>query len=85
MSTVTGRIKQVEQPIEGFAPPSTFEVTQYDDKLLLNEPENIHPNVVGMTVDYMTRAQLGVPLIEAFISHYWGGKMQSYMEIMSII
>lgn len=80
MSTVTGRIKQVEQPIEGFAPPSTFEVTQYDDKLLLNEPENIHPNVVGMTVDYMTRAQLGVPLIEAFHISLLGWKNAKLYE-----
>lgn len=80
MSTVTGRIKQVEQPIEGFAPPSTFEVTQYDDKLFLNESENIHPNVVGMTVDYMTRAQLGVPLIEAFHISLLGWKNAKLYE-----
>lgn len=55
MSSVTQRIKEVKQPRGGYIPPKSFSVYDYDDGLVLNENENIHASLVGLSVDYLTR------------------------------
>lgn len=59
MSSVTGRIKKIKQPIGGYIKPSQFIVKEINDNIELNEIENIHASVVGMAVDYLTRFMMG--------------------------
>lgn len=54
MISVTGRIKQIEQPAGGYIMPSEFEKTCLYDSKVLGE-ENISSSIIGITVDYLTR------------------------------
>lgn len=67
MVSVTQRIKQVKQPWGGYIRPKTaFHVQQFDDETALNDEENIHPILVGLLVDYLTRFMNGFSPEEAF-------------------
>ena len=67
MVSVTQRIKQVKQPWGGYIRPKTaFHVQQFDDETALNDEENIHPILVGLLVDYLTRFMNGSSPEEAF-------------------
>ena len=57
MSSVTNRIKDVKQPSGGYINPSAFKVETIEDGKVLGE-ENLHPSVLGMVVDYLTRKPL---------------------------
>lgn len=68
LTSVTGRIKKVKQPRGGFIKPKEFDAIQLpgggiDD---LNPEENVHPSLVGMAVDYLTRFMTGATAREAF-------------------
>ena len=65
MSSVTNRIKDVKQPRGGYINPSAFKVETIEDGKVLGE-ENLHPSVLGMVVDYLTRFVMGAPVAEAF-------------------
>ena len=65
MSSVTQRIKMVKQPYGGYLKQKEFEKTEFDDNNVLGK-DNIHPSLVGMAVDYLTRFINGTPLEEAF-------------------
>ena len=54
MSSVTQRINEITQPKGGYLKPSEFEKILLDDDKVLGE-ENLHANIIGMTVDYLTR------------------------------
>lgn len=66
MSSVTERIKGVKQPTGGYIKPSQFEMRKIDDGHVLNDTENVHPSVIGMAVDYLTRFMMGTEAVEAF-------------------
>jgi len=66
MSSVTGRIKEVKQPRGGYINPKSFTVTQLSTDSVLNDVENIHPSLVGLAVDYLTRFMLGASVEDAF-------------------
>lgn len=66
MESVTGRINSIKQPKGGYLKPSAFEVTVIDDRITLNEEENVHGSIVGMTVDYLTRFVMGSDKEESF-------------------
>jgi hypothetical protein len=66
MSSVTGRINSITQPIGGYINPSAFEVINLKDGKTLNSHENIHATYIGLTVDYLTRFCMGTNLIESF-------------------
>ena len=66
MSSVTGRIKEVKQPRGGYINPKSFTVTQLSTDTLLSDVENIHPSLVGLAVDYLTRFMLGASVEDAF-------------------
>lgn len=66
MSSVTSRIKQIKQPYGGYIKPSKFIREEYNDGYEL-KAENIHPSIVGLTVDYLSRFINGSPKLEAFI------------------
>lgn len=58
MSSVTARIKEVKQPRGGYIKPSQFEEIINDDGKILKE-ENIHASIIGIAIDYLTRAIMG--------------------------
>jgi len=66
LATVTNRIKEVKQPRGGYLKSSELEIIEYDDGNTLNEKENVHPTLIGLAVDYMTRFMMGAKLMEAF-------------------
>ena len=66
MSSVTKRIKEIKQPYGGYVPLSDFSVVDLTDGCILNEKENLHTSIIGMTVDYMTRFITGTDKNEAF-------------------
>lgn len=66
MYSVTGRIKDVKQPRGGYIKPSEFKTTELNDGKILNNEENVHASIIGMTVDYLTRFMIGTDLTEAF-------------------
>ena len=65
MSSVTERIAQVRQPHGGYVRIRDFQSAQTDDGYVLGE-ENIHPTLVGLAVDYLTRFMLGDSIYDAF-------------------
>lgn len=66
MASVTGRISEIKQPRGGYIKPSAFEVITMNDGALLNEEENIHGSIIGMTVDYLVRYSMGENISEVF-------------------
>lgn len=66
MSSVTQRIGEIKQPKGGYIKPSQFKKTCFDDGVVLNENENVHASVIGLTVDYMTRYMMTGNASEAF-------------------
>ena len=65
MTTVKSRAEEVKQPRGGYLKPSQFEVISIDDGRVLGD-ENLSAGIVGLAVDYLTRAVLGTPVEEAF-------------------
>ena len=64
--SVTQRIKRVKQPRGGYVNPKLFTVTVYDDGIVLGS-DTIHPGLVGLTVDYLTRVCSGSDAKDAFV------------------
>lgn len=64
-TTVTGRIKEIEQPRGGYIKPSSFDKIQIDDGIELGN-ENISPQMMGLVVDYLSRFTLGYTVEESF-------------------
>lgn len=62
MTSVVRRIKQITQPRGGYINPRTMETVQLGDgepQLLGHKLENVHPTVIGMAVDYLSRLANG--------------------------
>ena len=66
MASVTQRISMIKQPWGGYIRPSSFETIPYNDNAKLNETENVSGNIIGMTVEYLTKLILGVDFEKAF-------------------
>ena len=66
MTSVTQRINQVKQPIGGYINPRLFVVTKLNDNITLNEQENVHSSLIGLTVDYLSKYISGVTAEESF-------------------
>lgn len=66
MYSVTQRISKIKQPRGGYLKPSLMDVTILSDDKLLNAEENIHPTLMGIVVDYLTRCEMGEDPIDAF-------------------
>lgn len=66
MSSVTKRISMVKQPYGGYLKKNQFDITVMEDGKILNETENIHPSLIGLAVDYLTRFMMGTSVKEAF-------------------
>lgn len=65
MSSVTGRISEIKQPIGGYIKPSQFEEITFNDGIELGE-ENLHASIIGMVIDYLTRYLTGTSVQNAF-------------------
>lgn len=60
------RIGKVKQPRGGYIKPKDLSVLELKDNIELHTEENIHPTLVGLAVDYLTRFTLGTSLEESF-------------------
>lgn len=66
MQSVTQVTKTFKQPRGGFIKPKDFEVIQFEDNEIIQEDNQIHQQIVGMVVDYLTRYLVGQNKQEAF-------------------
>lgn len=65
--SVTQRIKQVSQPRGGYINPKTLTKSVLCEDGVSELPnESVHPSLVGLAVDYLTRYMLGDSAEEAF-------------------
>lgn len=87
MLSVTQRISQIKQPRGGYVNPRIF--LQYPLETIneLNQEENIHPSLMGIVVDYLTRFMLGADAEDAFHISLLGamkiGEMHLAMDLIS--
>ena len=65
MKSQISYIDNLTQPKHGYIEPSKFKKIQYNDSLKLEE-EKFSPIIVDLTVDYLTRFMMGIPINEAF-------------------
>ncbi len=88
-STVTQKVKETKQPRGGYVNPKNFEVVCRKDDYVLSEKENIHPALVGLAVDYLTRYMMGAAVDEAFEISLMGastaGKIRQAQNIIKKI
>ena len=80
MSSVTERIKQIKQPRGGYIKPSQFYSIPMGDINELSEVENVHPSVIGMVIDYMTRFMMGEKVEKAFRISIIGAALASELS-----
>ncbi len=75
--TVTGRVNSIKQPYGGYLGPKTFDVTYLEGGGIseLNPEENVHPTLIGLAVDYLTRYMTGSPAEEAFEISFRGARI----------
>lgn len=66
MATVTARADKFKQPRGGFIKPSELDEFIIDDGTELHLEENVHPSIIGMAVDYLTRMAMGEDVNNAF-------------------
>lgn len=80
--SVTQRIKQVKQPHGGYINPKELTVVSLGDGAdALNPVENIHPSLMGLAVDYMTRFMTGSPAADAFAISLSGAQIIDEMDL----
>lgn len=75
MKSVTQRIKEIRQPRGGYVNPKLFNEIMLGESEQLNEQENIHPSLVGLAVDYLTRYTLGANVKDAFRISFLGARL----------
>lgn len=66
MHSVIPRIRMVKQPYGGYLNKKQFDIITIDDGKTLNEVENIHASLIGLSVDYLIRFMTGTSAEEAF-------------------
>lgn len=75
MYSVTKRISMIKQPKGGYINRKNFVTNVLEDDIKLHEVENIHPSLVGLVVDYMTRFSMGALKEDAFHISIQGAKV----------
>ena len=81
MTSVVQRINQIKQPYGGYLRPSSFKTIQFQDESCLNKTENIHPTLIGLVVDYLTRFMISKDATSAFQISLIGAKVaQTYFN-----
>lgn len=66
MVSVMARIGKFKQPRGGYIKPKELSVLELEDGIDLHTEESIHPTLIGIAVDYLTRFTLGASVEEAF-------------------
>ncbi len=66
MSSVTQRIKEVEQKFGGYLNPTLFKELPQGDMHELHPTENVPANIVGLAVDYLARFMTGSTARDSF-------------------
>lgn len=80
--SVTQRIKQVKQPRGGYINPKELTVVSLgDDADALNPVENVHPSLMGLAVDYMTRFMTGASAMDAFAISLKGAQLIDEVDL----
>lgn len=81
--SVTGRVNSLKQPYGGYLGPKTFDVTYLEGGGIseLNPEENVHPILMGLAVDYLTRFMTGCPAEEAFEISFRGACILKKKEL----
>ena len=74
MYSVTKRIDMIKQPRGGYIRPKELEEISFDDRVELAHNENIHANLVGLAVDYLSRFMTGASIRNAFCSSLCGSE-----------
>lgn len=74
MYSVTQRISKIKQPRGGYIKRKDFTCITLEDGIELNSQENIHPSLIGLVIDYMTRFCMGHLKKLPFIYLYSGLK-----------
>ena len=64
--SVTRRIDEIAQPYGGYIKPKSFSIEHLGGDELDTEYENVHPTLIGLAVDYMTRYMISESKEEAF-------------------
>lgn len=87
MCSVTQRIKKIKQPRGGYINPKEFDLTPLDGGGMdvLNPEENVHPSLVGIAVDYLTRFMTGTPAEEAFSISRMGADEVRKMDLFEVL
>lgn len=80
MASVQTIVSTIPQPQGGFLNIDTFEQDYIEDFQRLSIRENLHPAVVGLIVDYMTRFMLGKTPEEAFSISLKGAKLVNELD-----
>ena len=75
MYSVTQRISKIKQPRGGYIKRKDFTCITLEDGIELNSQENIHPSLIGLVIDYMTRFCMGTPKETAFHISILGAKI----------
>ena len=74
--SVTQRIKKIKQPRGGYIKPESLTTFSLGEGMeQLNPAESIHPLLMGLVVDYLTRFMLGSPVENAFRISMLGARM----------
>ena len=66
MYSVTQIANYYKQPHGGFIKLSEFEHTIFNGSYILSKNENIHPSLIGLVIDYMSRFLTGSSIEDAF-------------------
>ena len=89
MASVTGRIKEINQPYGGYLPPKWFSKTLLEDNVSLSDGENISADLIATAVDYLTRFMSGNTARDAFSVSMEGalrkGMLYKALDLTSII
>lgn len=75
MYSVTQRIRAITQPRLGYLPVNKFSREPMGDMRALNFRENVHPALIGLTVDYLSRLVMGENPREAFNISLMGARI----------
>ena len=82
MSSVTQRISEIKQPAGGYLPLSKMNIIEIFDNKNLADNENLHPSVIGLVIDYLSRFLLGTPVKEAFAISLRGAKVAEQFGVV---
>ena len=82
MYSVTQRINAIKQPTGGYLNPCKLHVKKEDDGMTLHEQENIHPSIIGLAVDYLSRYLLTADAEKAFDISLKGMQIAIHLKII---